>query len=426
MKKILALLLITYASQASGQNYTVNFTGTGESASVATVKVENLTTGATLEINGTDLLRLTLPTGIDEDSETAYPRLALYPNPMSEYSDMMLPDHVYGEAKVLITDISGKVIYSRKIYNDSPGKSFRISGLKNGVYIINVNAGNSSLSGRLVSVSNANGSVHIEDISNSVDPAGEKIRTSFPKGLAETVDMPYNNGERLKFTGISGDFTTIVTSDFASDKEIIFKFVRCKDGDNRNYPVTEVGTQTWMAVNLGTESYSNGDLIGTTDPQTLNISTAVNPKYVWVYYAYMVTIDPLVNGRLYTWHAAVDSRGLCPTGWHLPTRDEWNTLFTTLGGATIAGGKLKETTFAHWESPNTDANNFSGFTAIPTGTRAPAGSCTNYTKFSSLWSSTEKDATYAWYCALGYNFGAAYSDVNTAKNVGLGVRCIKD
>jgi uncharacterized protein (TIGR02145 family) len=238
--------------------------------------------------------------------------------------------------------------------------------------------------------------------------------------------MPYLSGQWLKFTGSSGDFSTVVTSVFTEDKLISFKFFRCTDGDNINYPVVEVGTQVWMARNLRTSSYKNGDPIGTTSPKTLNISTEISPKFQWVYYGYEIVIDTAAYGRLYTWYAATDTRGVCPAGWHLPSQTEWNALITALGGATVAGGKLKETGFTHWATPNTDAANTSGFTALPTGSRAPSGSCTNYTSFSYMWSATARDLNYSWYCALGYNFAAAYSDVNTGKSSGLAVRCVKD
>ncbi len=61
------------------------------------------------------------------------------------------------------------------------------------------------------------------------------------------------------------------------------------------------------------------------------------------------------------------SKNICPFGWHVPSDADWNTLSTFLGSGTIVGGALKEAGFTHWPSPNGDATNSSGFTALPGG-----------------------------------------------------------
>jgi uncharacterized protein (TIGR02145 family) len=61
------------------------------------------------------------------------------------------------------------------------------------------------------------------------------------------------------------------------------------------------------------------------------------------------------------------TQGICPTGWHIPTEAETITLATFVGGATVAGGHLKEAGTGHFRSPNTSATNTYGFTMLPTG-----------------------------------------------------------
>jgi uncharacterized protein (TIGR02145 family) len=79
-----------------------------------------------------------------------------------------------------------------------------------------------------------------------------------------------------------------------------------------------------------------------------------------------------VYGKLYNWYAVIDPRGLCPTGWRIPNSGDWMALIDFLGGASLAGGKLKETSLRHWNDPNT--TNESEFNGIAGGHRSFNGS----------------------------------------------------
>ena len=131
-----------------------------------------------------------------------------------------------------------------------------------------------------------------------------------------------------------------------------------------------------------------------------------------------------VYGRIYNWYALMESPVIAPAGWHIPTNTEWQTLVDYLGGASVAGGKLKEAGTTHWLSPNTSATNQTGFTALPSGVIAMDmfllfGSNCEY------WTSTEIDPTYAYSWAL--NCDDAKADNNQfGKTIGCSVRCIKD
>lgn len=427
MRALLLTMLFLYSFSAWSQNYFVNFSGTGESSSVSGVKVENLTTGETRTLAGSDILHLTGTTFINEHYKGSSGDIKFYPNPMKEQTIMSFNSPVHGDVSVSVFDISGRLISVKTLRLEADHQEILFSGLEKGIYAVKAEGSGFSISGKLSSLGGSGSKLKIEKAEGVSVLKDHEPAVSDVKGTSTTVDMPYSVGEVLKFLGTSGDFSTVVTSSFTGDKTINFKFVRCTDANNWNYPVVEIGTQTWMASNLRTTKYMNGDLIGTTSPKTLNITAETSPKYEWVYYAYGITeIDTNLFGRLYTWHAAVDSRKVCPTGWHLPSQSEWNTLIASLGGSTVAGGKLKETGLINWSPDNTGATNISGFTAVPGGTRAPAGSCSNYKNFCYLWSATQRDATYAWYTAMGYNFAMAYSDVNTSKSVGNGIRCVKD
>ena len=127
-------------------------------------------------------------------------------------------------------------------------------------------------------------------------------------------------------------------------------------------------------------------------------------------------------GYLYNWYAASDSRGFV-VGWHVPTDMELTTLSTTLGGESIAGGKLKETGLTHWENVNLGATNETGFTARGGGYRNSVFYAIN--NFGYWWSSTQSNTTNAWSRVI-YNTYPNLFRANYNKNFGQAIRLIKD
>ncbi len=118
-------------------------------------------------------------------------------------------------------------------------------------------------------------------------------------------------------------------------------------------------------------------------------------------------------------------QGVCPTGWHLPSDAEWTQLIDSLGGESVAGGKLKETGTTHWNSPNTGATNEIGFTALPGGGRYFGGSFDGIGNYGNWWSATENSTDNAWYRYMFYN-GSNTFRLNYFKELGFSVRCVRN
>lgn len=191
------------------------------------------------------------------------------------------------------------------------------------------------------------------------------------------------------------------------------------DKDGNIYKTVTIGTQIWTDENLKTTKFSNGDALPTT---TLNISGEPAPKYQWVYEDDSVKLG--TYGRLYTWYAVTDSRNICPTGWHVPSVIEWETMKSFLGGDSVAAGKLKETGTLHWQTPNTGANNQTGFTALPGGYRTLIGAYAGLTLSCWFWS-TSDDAPLGWGQSMHHDDGILLKG-GYNKPAGVSVRCIKD
>ena len=197
------------------------------------------------------------------------------------------------------------------------------------------------------------------------------------------------------------------------------------DVDGNVYKTVIIGTQVWMAENLETTKYRNGDPIQNAT-NTINWAGLITGAYCD--FTNNATIGA-TYGHLYNFYTIMDSRQLCPTGWHIPSDTEFTTLSNYLGGDNLAGGKLKEIGTTHWGSPNTGADNSTGFTALAGSWRGDDGNFYYYVGWSgNWWSSSEYNANNGLYRSLSYNsniFGRYYG-AYVGKKGGLSVRCIKD
>jgi uncharacterized protein (TIGR02145 family) len=153
------------------------------------------------------------------------------------------------------------------------------------------------------------------------------------------------------------------TKDLNPDRPVPGEII--SDVDGNRYPTIRIGTQVWMAANLKTTRYRDGSIIPNVSDATQwgNVSTGA-----WVHYGNETRNDSLY-GKLYNGQAVIDTRGLCPSLWRIPTRDDWDRLTGFLGGSALAGKKMKSRT--GWTPNGGDGNgtNDSGFDGKPSGLR---------------------------------------------------------
>lgn len=197
------------------------------------------------------------------------------------------------------------------------------------------------------------------------------------------------------------------------------------DVEGNIYNAITIGNQTWMKENLKTTKYRNyTDIPLYTDVEDWFLLTT--PGYCW----YNNNSDNKdTNGALYNWYAVDVGRNgdknICPLGWHVPSDTEWSILMAYLGGDSVAVGKLKEIGNVHWDSPNTDANNESGFTALPCGARDYGSTFFGSGLYGYWWSSTAIADGGAWGRYVGFD-GSGGSSSPRLNQCGFSVRCLKD
>jgi uncharacterized protein (TIGR02145 family) len=437
MRIAVFLITIFCSILANAQNYFITFTGNGGLSAVESVKVENLNAGTSLTVPSGNILTLTFPTGVNSPEDKQSSELNIYPNPSTGNSYFQVYPPSKGNATISVFDINGKSIYQIQSNLEKDLQEFSISGLNSGFYVVRVKGNTYQYSGKLVSNAQASGKIRIEKISNTVS-VSEKSSKSDTKGVNETkgaqpaVNMTFTAGDRLKFTGISGNYSTVVTDIPASDKTITFNFIACTDGDNNNYPVVDIGGQIWMAENLKTTKYNDG----TTSISNITVDASWQELTTGAYCDYNNTPSNSTSyGRLYNWYvvdnnaatmeASNGSKNVCPTSWHVPSDAEWTTLTTFLGGEAVAGGKLKETGTNHWIDPNTGATNETGFTALPGGCRYGGGTYDAIRNDGDWWSSTELSTEGAHLRDMGYDITKVIRS-DASKKYGFSVRCLKD
>jgi uncharacterized protein (TIGR02145 family) len=193
------------------------------------------------------------------------------------------------------------------------------------------------------------------------------------------------------------------------------------DRDNQSYKTIKIGTQTWMAENLNYEYKVNKKIFG-------NVENSKHPEY----------------GRYYTWAAAMDSaavftadgkgcgyakscspsteaQGVCPEGWHLPTKDEFASLWRAVGGQSTAGINLKFR--KGWENDGDGINRY-GFSALPAGGYYKQ-TFLNVGENAAFWSATAFDNKEAYFMDLHSSSDDANWN-NHTKEEAYSVRCLKN
>jgi uncharacterized protein (TIGR02145 family) len=196
------------------------------------------------------------------------------------------------------------------------------------------------------------------------------------------------------------------------------------DNEGNSYKTVIIGTQTWMAENLKTSKYNDGTSIPniTDDTQWSKLTTGA-----WAYYKNDAT-NNAKYGKLYNWYALSsttnDNKNVCPSGWHVPSYEEWGVLTNYLGGESEAGGKMKEEGTTNWNYGS--ATNTSLFTGLPGGSRGPNGSFDSFGTNGYWWSSTlsGQDGTLGVFIGLNYSVNSTSYIQN--RSYGFSIRCIKN
>ena len=209
------------------------------------------------------------------------------------------------------------------------------------------------------------------------------------------------------------------------------------DVDGNLYHTVIIGNQTWMVENLQTTKYNDGTTIPNITDNTAWAGLTTG-AYCWLSNS---GTEKSFYGGLYNWYA-VNTGKLAPTGWHVPTHDEWTTLInyvqSDLGYSGTVGKALASSDIGAWASAKTWANlssnlligndvgnnDYSGFSAMP-GSSRTSGTFGYNMLDANFWSSTSYSNTDAYAAWLIYSSSVCNNGTSTTSS-GLSVRCIKN
>jgi len=178
-----------------------------------------------------------------------------------------------------------------------------------------------------------------------------------------------------------------------------------RDIDGNNYSVVRIGKSEWMSQNLRTLHFNNGDSI---IDEHLKVNNA----------------NPLYSGKYYSWSVVNDKRNVCPTGWSVPSDQDWYYLENKLGGEDIAAIEMKSDIKGVWDDEDFFDLNASGFSAFPIGYVTEKGKLSNVGIHAYWWSSTQQNEKQAIGRAIGINEDNVYKGY-ASKEDGLTIRCFR-
>lgn len=458
MKKIyfknwLVTIILLSGLYAQAQDYLVTFAiEGGGSCLVDSVLVENIDQGTYVTLNGDGTLRLlyditTDITDIRDENNT----LMIYPNPSIENTTIEFYNQKSGDVSIRIFDVTGRAISQRTDNMPNGHMIYKLSGLSNGAYFINVSTLNSSNTQSITIISQMGTSkqpyIELESFQEGEDESQSIKSVTL---ATDYIEMQYNDGEVLKFTVWNQGFITDDELIITESQTINFDFPETViDIECNMYQTVTIGNQTWMAENLRSTKYNDGtgipNVLG-----DLEWEGMTTPAYCWAYNDQEFAEENNF-GALYNWYT-VNTGNLCPNGWHVPTHDEFAEFVFFLAangynydGTTYTGNDLDEAGSkvgkaiaidSGWVAPTYGLewaigkdqylNNSSGFNGVGADGRYLYGGVF-LTPFyiGNWWTSTSYDTddalTFFIYTEEGGIFNTYYF-----KQGGYNVRCVKD
>jgi uncharacterized protein (TIGR02145 family) len=440
---VIAISISTF-SQKPTMELTFTAENSGQHIPLDSVFIKNITQGGDTTLYAPDtVLILDYVASIEEKEaigENTFSVSQNYPNPFKGKTEFKLYLSEKEHINITVRDIAGRELeHYEKTLKRGYHKFTFYSGNET-YYLLTITGKQTTKTIKMLSVNSKTANKR-KLVYNEY-----KDNTIGYKSYKDIDNFGFAPGDELEYTACSDMGVRTIADSPTGNQTYIFQYAvgepcpgtpTVTDADGNVYNTVQIGSQCWMAENLKTTTYGNGISIPhvTNDSIWRNITTGA---YAW--YDNDIGWENLYGG-LYNWYATINVNGLCPTGWHMPSNNEWIELTDFIGGADSPhGNELKScrqldsplgdscNTMEHprWNQNNDDwGTDYYGFSALPGGNRNSFGTFNGLATGGNWWTSTVYSSTNAWYRSLYYFNGFVEAgDKNKIK--GFSVRCIRN
>jgi len=336
-----------------------------------------------------------------------------YPNPVKDRTTITVYVPEKDKVGVVISDILGREVIHTDMALERGYQSFSFAPGSGEVFFFTAFLETTSSSIKILHTASN------EKRTGSLTYIGMEIAEPKLKVTKAIQNFPCALGDEMLYIGYKDTLQSGIVDALETSETYTFQFatnIPCPGiptitdpRDGQVYPTVQIGSQCWLQKNM---NYQTGNSC-CYDNNSTNCDT---------------------YGRLYDWETAL---GVCPSGWHLPSDEEWKTLEGTVDsqygvGNSVwnqtgdrgfdAGKHLKSTT--GWYS-NGNGDNSSGFTALPGGGLHALGFFNGLTVDALFWSSSESYSAGAWYRILSCHRDDVYRGSHN-KAHGRSARCLQD
>jgi len=450
-KIFISMLTLGLCISAFGQKSAMVLTFTAENnghyVPLDSILIENLTQGSDTTLYAPDtILVIDYVAGIGENGAGDENTLSVsqnYPNPFKGKTEFNLYLPGKESVKITVRDIIGRELEHYENILNRGNHFFAFYAGNETCYLLTVSVKQTSQTIKMLTAGGTTtngGKCKLVYTGNKRDVSGFKSQQAIN-------NFGFSLGDELKYSAFTDVEETEIMDSPAGSKIYILQFDRwtsCSgpgtvtDIDGNIYNTVQIGGQCWMKENLKTTTYHNSTVIPhvTYDTAWSNLSTGA---YDW--YENDISLKDRY-GALYNWFSTVDTNGLCPAGWHMPTNDEWTELTDYIGGIdpppygnklkscrqvnSPLGGGCNTTEHPRWNEHSTQyGTDDYGFSGLPGGFRDANGFFGRPGYYGNWWSSTEGLSNSALSISLTYDFG--YVDVYSVyMRSGFSVRCLRD